>query len=353
MLAQIRKELQSVRSRDGAHASILSSRVRISRNLREPFVHRLHEDERLRLRDEIFAAVDACEGLAGARHFELEGLAPHERSFLAELIQVDGEAWSSPGQRGIVLAADPRQSILVGDEDHLRLFCLRRGFDLAGAYACADSLDAILEERLVYAFSEEFGYLGPSPWRAGTGLKASVLMLLPALTLSEELPRIFRALGALNFTVRGLRGSEAGSRDSWAIIANSRCLGEPEAVYLEQLGKIALKLDSFERRARERLLTEARSLLEDRVWSAYGQLRFGRLMAEDRARELLGMLHLGCLTELIQDVSIQEIQDIAFRVRDGQLQAQHPLDERERESLRAELLREWLAPKGGGKDKPQ
>ena len=146
---------------------------------------------------------------------------------------------------------------------------------------------------------------------------------------------------AMTISESGREGS--GELGGWVEVANLRCLGEADTVYLEQLAAIVGKLDHFEARARERLLSEARGLLEDRVWSAYGQLRHGRLMAEDRARELLGTLRLGALTETIQEVSFQEITEIWMRVRDGRLQVDEALGDLERQERRAQILREWLA----------
>lgn len=341
-LAELSQSLQAARNGAEVHPSVLATRVRFSRNLNERYVSQLGDQERELLRDRIFSRLADSEALVGAQFLELDKLAEHEISLLKGLVRLDELDEENAGGRGLVISSDPRLTVLVGEEDHLRISCLRDGLQIESCYACADCMDASLEELFEFAFSEEFGYLSASPWRTGTGMKVSVFVHLPALAMSEELPRIYRALGALHFSVRDPSDDGPLGQSPWAEIANARCLGEPESVYLEQLAGTVKKLDDFESRARERLLTEARSLLEDRVWSAFGQLRYGRLMPEDRAMELLGTLRLGCLTEIFQDVSIQELQEVSVRVLDGQIQAEGPLDPEDRDQRRAEILRDWL-----------
>jgi protein arginine kinase len=163
--------------------------------------------------------------------------------------------------------------------------------------------------------------------------------------LASWLPRLFRALRTLNFTVTQPVRFEGPEESALIEVANLRSLGQSEMSYLEAMRNIAGKLDEFETRARERLLREAQCLLEDRVWSAYGQLRHGRIMSEARAMRFLGDLRLGCLTEITQSVSLKEVQDMWLRVQDGYLQAAEgrALDAEERDLLRANRLREWLA----------
>jgi protein arginine kinase len=133
-------------------------------------------------------------------------------------------------------------------------------------------------------------------------------------------------------------------------VANARSLGRTESDYLEDLRRTVEKLAELEARAREKWLTEARALLEDRVWTAYGQMRYARLLSLRRARELLGALRLGCLAGLLHDIDLRSIQSVWPRILDGHLEAGAggELPDADREARRAELLREWLA--GAGKD---
>ncbi len=355
-MTELKRKMLGYKARSDGPGSVLATRVWLSRNLEEHFSCRLDEKERRALHDRLFASVADCSALADGHFFALSDLELHERRFLAEAALIPAVAQNGCDGTGLIFARDPRLSLFIAGEDHLRIQCLREGLLLHRAFACADSLDMALEERFEFAFSEEFGYLTASPQLAGTGMRASVIMHLPALAISEELPRIFRGLRALNFNV--LQPVEGEGHESGALIeiSNLRSLGRSEMSFLEALRGVAGKLDEFEARARESLLHKAQCLLEDRIWSAYGQLRHGRIMSEARAMAYLGDLRLGCLTEIVQSVSLQEVQDMWLRVQDGYLQAAagRALEDDERDRHRADRLREWLA--GGevgsiGKDK--
>ncbi len=347
-IAELAKTLETRWRTGRIHPTVVATRARISRNLPERFASLLDDGQRQLLREMLFSRLADSEALAGATYFDLESLPPHERDFLRESALLGSELKEDVHGKGMVVTADPDLTLLVGEEDHLRIHCLLPGLQLDNAFGRADSLDAALEELFDFAFSEEFGYLSVSPRRAGTGLKVSAILHLPALALSEELPRVFRGLGALHLSVEDACGDGPPGGAVLLEFSNARCLGDPETHYLELVEGTVAKLDEFERRARERLLSEARSLLEDHVWTAYGQIRYARLMPSDRALRLLGTLRLGCLTELIQDVTLQELQQVWFRVRDGFLQESQggELEETERDRRRAGLLRDWLSGDG-------
>ena len=355
-LTEFTKVMLSHRTRCEGPESVLATRVWLSRNIDEPFACGLASEQRRELSERLLGQIAECDGLQGGQVFELGSMQPHERRFLAEAALIPGVAEEGCPATAMLFTEDPRLSVLLAGEDHIRIQCLREGLQLHRAFACADSLDMSLEDCCEFAFSEEFGYLTASPQLAGTGMRATVLQHLPALGLSDELPRVFRGLRALGFTaLQSVQGDGRGE-SSLLEIANLRSLGGAEMSYLEDLRQVAGKLDEFEARARERLLREARSLLEDHVWSAYGLLRHGRVMTEAKAMRSLGELRLGCMTGLIQSVTLQSVQDMWLRVQDGYLQAAAggPLDEEARDHYRAERLREWLSraeEESIGKDK--
>jgi protein arginine kinase len=344
MPAELTRELLAVSQETPDHEVALLSRLRLVRNLREPFPTGMTPGERLLLRERLMAGLRGCASLDASRCLEAESLAEHELAFLAEASLSRDRIPPDPAGLGLAFGEDARLSILVAAEDHLVINCLRPGLALQDAWACVDAMDAALEERFEFAFSEEFGYLAASPRGAGTGLAAAVVIHLPALALAEELPKVLRGLGALHLSLAPLGGNGDETASGLLAVTNARTLGREEGEILASLSATVAKLQEFEARARERLLSEARSLLEDRVWTAYGQLRYARLMDGEKARELLGTLRLGCLAGVIQDITLQEVQAMWRLLQPGHLQAAEgrALDEDAAAELRAARLRDWL-----------
>ncbi|MBM4117551.1 hypothetical protein FJ251_07350 [bacterium] len=324
------------------HPAVLGGFCVLRRNLRERFPDQLGRSERELLRARLFAALAELEPCRDARFLDAEALSATEADCLAELRLLPRRAQGNGDRRGLVLLADPRLSVRVGDGDHLLLQSRREGWQPEALWAELDSLDTALEERLELAFSEEFGYLTASPERAGTGLECRALLHLPVLALQRELPRLLRGLAALHCDTR-LRGDGEGP-GTLLELRNGRTLGESESELLDGVGELVLKLGEFEARARDRMISEARSLLEDRVWTAYGRLRYGRRLSAESAGELLGALRLGCLAGIIPGIDYQTVQGVWAAVGDGvlQLSAGESLGREAREERRAAWLRGWL-----------
>ena len=327
---------------EAPHPVVMEVRGRILRNLQEPFPHRLEDEEREILRARLFEQVDDIKASEGCVKLHVEELKPSERRALTELGILDPLPDDHEELRGLVLMSDPRTSVLVGARDHLCIQARRGGWAIDDSYAELDCIDAALEERTNFAFSEAFGYLTASPRRAGTGLDVRIQLHLPALALQGEMPRLLRGLAALH--VEPVLSGEGEDPGSILSITNARSLGRSEREILSGLSEVVTKLEEFEEKAREALLSEARSLLEDRVWTAFGQLRYGRMVSGEEADTLLGTLRLGCLAGIMQTVDIAEVQDHWLRVSDGglQLETGRNLPETELSALRADRLRAWL-----------
>lgn len=342
-LANCIADIQAAGRNEERHPVVMELRCRVLRNLDEPFPEHIGDDERLLLREQLFMLLSELDASAGGLFIRAEELSEAERLALAELGLMESRRAGTPDRRGLVLFADPRCSILVGDRDHLRLQCRRENWSLDEAFAETDCLDATIEERVEYAFSEAFGYLTASPRRAGTGLDCQVVLHLPALALRGEMPRLMRGLTALHAESRLL--GDGGSPGCLLILRNARTLGLSESEIVDTLSRTVRKLEKLEAKARTAMLSEARSLLEDRVWTAYGQLRYGRLLDQDSARDLLGTLRLGCLAGVLEVVDIKEVQDRWSSMGEGclQVKACAASSEEALDSLRADQFREWLA----------
>jgi protein arginine kinase len=333
--------IQVAGSKEPRHTVALQTRVRILRNIDETFPGRLNDEERQLQRERLFDHIAGQEG--ELELICLEELVDAERQALFELGVTASEGPQGAERRGLLLMDDPRLSVLLAEREHFCIQCRRDGLALQEAYAQVDCLDANLEEQVDFAFSEEFGYLTASPRRAGTGLDCRVILHLPALAIRGEMTRILRGLTALSAEPRLIGDGEGPG--SLVVLRNAHTFGWSESEILAQLAQIVGKLAELEERARDCLISEAWSLLEDRVWTAYGQLRYGRLLGEEAADELLGTLRLGCLVGILQSIDIVEVEEHWLRSRNGSLQIEtgKTLSTGELEALRARRFRDWLA----------
>jgi len=327
----------------GGTASFRST-VTLKRNLMEAFPGNLGPEGRRGLRARLFESMAELPSLEGAAFLCLEDLEPYELAYLHERRLIGFESLSRPQGRGLIITRDSKRSILVGEEDHLHIQCQVPGPALDDAYVCADNLDAELEERFRFAFSEEFGYLTSCPSEAGTGLRASMLLHLPALALQGDVPKIIRGLAALKVAIRGPFADDRGSPSDWVLISNSRSLGKAERDFVEGLDRVGQKLLDFEDRALDRSMGEAQSLLEDEVDRALEALGEIEEVTGPQSLALLGTLRMGSRAGLVNQPEKSRLGPLEFWVQAGHLQMLEggALDESERNRLRASRLKDWL-----------
>ncbi len=343
-LAFLRENDEVLLRQPGGGEEIVQSWVMLKRNLREPFPAILDGTRRRDLRSRLFDLLRDLGALGSGVFIELESLERYERIYLYERRLIGTDSLVNPEGRGLALAEDGRLSVLVGEEDHLRIQCQRPGLTLEESFVCADHLDASLEQICRYAFSEVFGYLTACPSEAGTGLRASVLLHLPSLALQGELPKIIRGLLALKLAIRGTFGDTHGAPGAWLLVSNSRSLGQPEQDYVAALDLAARKLLSFEDKALDLALSEARSLLEDEVGKALMAVESAEEITSLQAVALLGTLRLGSRAGLLPTLDSARLGPLEAGVLPGHLQVMQgkPLEDPERNALRAELLKSWL-----------
>ncbi len=296
------------------------------------------------MRGRLFELLGKVKCLSDGLFLELESLESYERIYLFEKRLIGTDSLVNPEGRGLVIGPEKGMSVLVGEEDHLRIQCSRNGFDLEEAFICADSLDASLEQHCRYAFSEEFGYLTSCPSEAGTGLRASIILHLPALALMGELPKIIRGLLALKLAIRSTFGDSQGAPGAWLLISNSRSLGSAERDYVDGLDLHARKLLTFEEKARSMAQGEAWSLLKDEVGKAMEAMESAEEITTLQALALLGTLRLGAGAGLLPQVDLSRLGSLEVGILPGHLQmlAGRALKGDERMHLRAERLKEWL-----------
>ncbi|MGH7583924.1 MAG: ATP--guanido phosphotransferase [Gemmatimonadales bacterium] len=288
---------------------VLSTRVRLARNLTGvPFAGRNEADQRESIVGCVAAAARETSMLADATLYRLDSASLPTRRWLNERQLVSRElAGLDPGGRvrtGAALLLGRSASLLINEEDHLRLQALRSGFALDDAYRAAARADQELGLRVSFAFHPEFGYLTACPTNVGTGLRASVLIHLPALALTKEITKVLHGLAQVGLTHRGLFGEGSDVLGNLFQLSNQTTLGKSEDELLDHLARMVRQVMEYENRAREFLRREAPSALEDTVWRAWALLRHARTLSFEEGLSLLSGVRLGVALRILPDVPL-------------------------------------------------
>ena len=331
----------------GDHGDVvLSSRVRLARNLRQyPFPSRASQEQKAEIEAKVRDALAAGNsGMAQRfRFLPLEELTDEAAVSLVERHIVSPEFIADRRGRAVLISEDESVSIMINEEDHLRIQVMGEGLSLKRAAETADRLDTLLGETLDFAFDPELGYLTQCPTNLGTGMRASVMLHLPGLTESGAMSRVSANLSKLGLTLRGSYGE--GSQIVGAVyqLSNQITLGLSEAEALENLEAITGQLLEEERKARERLAENI--TVQDKIDRAAGVLKSARVLSSGEFDGLLSYIRFGLSTGLVQGVTAQELNGLSVKARPATLMADagRPLDQRERDLRRAALARKVCA----------
>ncbi len=309
----------------GSHL-VVSTRVRLARNLdRHRFFTRTDPREREAILAEVERAASSTPGLGRAIRFRVDRLDLVDRQLLHERHLVSRElAAPETGGRvrpGAGLLIQDHASVMVNEEDHLRLQALRSGFALEATWAHVSALDTELGQRLAFAFHPEFGYLTSCPTNVGTGLRASVLVHLPGLVLTKEINKILQGLTQVGLTFRGLYGEGSEVVGNLFQLSNQTTLGKTERELLDHLGKLVRQVMEYEERARQILLRDATAILEDKVWRAFGLLRYARTLSFEETMNLLSGVRLGVGLGLIPNVGMYTLNKLLVFTQPAHLAA--------------------------------
>lgn len=330
---------------------VLSTRIRLARNLVGiPFPNRASDEELAGVTEQVRNSLnDLSQADEHPYMFiEMEKLSPLERNILVEKHIISPNHIQEPAHRVLLVRDDAGVSIMVNEEDHLRIQCLVPGLDLKGAAALSDKVDNVLESRMDFAFKEEWGYLTSCPTNLGTGLRASIMAHLPALVITRQISRIVSAATQLGLAVRGLYGEGSEAYGNIFQISNQLTLGKSEQEIIDNLQSVVEQIVSHERAARNLLAGEAKDSLADRAWRAYGVLSYARSLSGQEALTMLSEVRLGIDMKLIEEVDANVFNELLVMTRPNFLQklaGEAELDAAGRDRLRAQIIREKL--KGG------
>ncbi|MBQ9679081.1 MAG: protein arginine kinase [Ruminococcus sp.] len=318
--------------------AVVSTRIRLARNLKEyPFPIRLSADKAREIADKVGEALKDC-GIKFHR-IDLDAIPDTIRVAMIERHLVSPDFIDAQEGRAVYLSDDNTVSIMVNEEDHIRLQVIKDGFELNEAYALADQIDNILSKKLNFAFHKQFGYLTQCPTNLGTGMRASVMLHLPALEMSGAVNRIGANLSKLGLTMRGLYGESTKPAGAFFQLSNQVTLGISEKAAIDNLQNITTQLIAQEMRARETALSNIE--VEDRIHRALGILKTARLMDHNEAMRLLSLVRLGVSEKKLESLSTDSIDTLLVEIQPASIMTKYgdDMSPRDRDIKRAEIIR--------------
>jgi protein arginine kinase len=271
----------------------------------------------------------------------------HERHLVSR--ELAGLSGDSPARgSGLFMGAQDAVGVMVNEEDHLRMQAILSGLRLHEAFHRVDELDEELGLQLPFAYHQEYGYLTSCPTNVGTGLRASILIHLPGLVLTKEIGKVLQGIGQVGLTFRGLYGEGSEVVGNFFQISNQTTLGKSEEDLVEHLQKIVGRVIQYEMGAREILMRDAPTVIEDKIWRAYGLLRYARSLSFDEVMNLLSGVRLGMSMNLLSGLRVYTLNKLMIFARDAHLEqaAGRPLRDAESDLHRAAYVRRVLATEG-------
>lgn len=324
---------------------VLSTRIRLARNLEEyPFPARLDTQSKKKVCAEIRDAVLA-DGSDTFRCIDMASLTPSQAVSLAERHLISPEFTTDRDGRALLLTEDESVSIMLCEEDHIRLQVMQSGLALEQAYDIADKIDTMLDKRLTYAYDERIGYLTQCPTNLGTAMRASVMLHLPALDATGRISSLAATVSKLGLVIRGAYGEGSQARGSIFQISNQITLGITEQAAIDNLRAITLQIVAQERAAQEQLLKNESEI--DKIWRARGVLSSARLLSTDEFMGLVSLVRMGAARGVFP-LNMEKINELIVSMQPATINAANGqnLTAAKRDAIRAEEVRTAMISQG-------
>ncbi len=332
----------AVRPAGAHHDIVISSRVRLARNVKgRPFPGWAKKADRLAVLEVIKPPVDALPEMDDAFSEYLQDLSATEKQILVERHLISREHAAKSTGSAVVMNREQTVSIMVNEEDHLRMQSIRPGFQLKAVHRAIDEIDTRLEDTLDYAFSPKLGFLTACLTNVGTGMRASAMLHLPALVLDEKVNQVIQAVNKIGLAVRGLYGEGSEAMGNLFQISNQTTLGEREEDILGRLNKVIEQIIEHEQNARATLLQKKSTTLLDQIGRAFGILMHAHSMTSKEALNLLSFLRLGTDLGFFPADRRQPLDELFTETQPAHLQrgSTQKLGAEERDALRADIIR--------------
>ena len=329
---------------------VISSRIRLARNLSDyPFISRATQQDRNQIENALRERILSIEASGDLLYLNIEELEGVDRQFLVERQLISREHAESEGSRAVAIDEREKFSLMINEEDHLRMQVMQSGLDLKSVWEQVNLLDDLIEEKVTYAFHEELGFLTACPTNVGTGMRVSVMLHLPALVITRQIDKVFRSLQKISLAVRGLYGEGSQAMGDFYQISNQITLGRSETDLIKQISDIVPVIIDYERQARDFLIKESHENLHDRVSRAYGILCKARTISSEETMHLLSSVRMGVNLGLLPDLEIAAVNQLFIHTQPAHLQKLSgvELSTSDRNIERARYLRRHLNKENG------
>ena len=292
---------------------VLSSRIRLARNLADsPFPSNMDEAVADAVVQRVRASIlgDSSPVRDDYQFFAMKDFSSRDRRVMVEKHLASPDLMKHPERAALLVDKDEQVSIMINEEDHIRLQCICPGYQLDEAWRCLDAIDDIIESQLPYSYDENLGYLTCCPTNIGTGMRASIMMHLPGLVITGNMDSIVQAISKIGLTVRGLYGEGSEAIGNIYQISNQVTLGVSEEEIIINLKAIAQQIIEKERMAREALIKNGGVKFEDNVWRALGVLTHAQIIDLKEFMTLISQVRVGVDMGIIKGVSRKQLTEI-------------------------------------------
>lgn len=326
---------------------VLTSRIRLARNIDGmPFPQILSEDGAKKVIENVYSSLKSS-SLLDAKNFKLVNLSDIGNLQMFAMVErhvISKDLINNYKKAAVILDDEEKVSIMLNEEDHIRLQVMYPGFMLKEAYEYANKIDDAIEENITYAFDSKFGYLTSCPTNVGTGIRASVMLHLPALTYTKNINNILNTVTQVGMTIRGLYGEGSNAMGNIYQISNQVTLGLSEEEIINSLIAVTKKIIDQEERAREIIAEKRNIAFEDDVYRSLGLLKYARMLDTSECLNLISKVRLGVEMGIIKEVDIKKLNDLITIIQPATLQLidGRELESKDRDVVRARMVRENL-----------
>lgn len=343
----VRQRSQWLRGDGPMHEIVMSTRIRLARNIRGfPFLPRSEADTRHEIAEAVTAATRRANTLRELIHLDVDNMEELDRQLLVERHLISRQHAEGNGARRVAFTPNEAAGVMINEEDHLRIQVMQSGLQVESAWKEISRIDDALEEQLDFEFHPQFGYLTACPTNVGTGIRVSVMLHLPGLRLTNELEKVGQAARDMKLAVRGLHGEGTEATGDFFQISNQITLGRSEEEIISDFSRTVIpKIVDYESAARDALLKHRCYALDDKVWRAVGQLQNARLISANEAMQYLSHVRMGLHIGRLKSVDLQTLNELFLQVQPAHLQKLHGgrLGGEERSIERAAFIRARLS----------
>ncbi|MFQ5498848.1 MAG: protein arginine kinase [Candidatus Zixiibacteriota bacterium] len=324
---------------------VLSTRVRLARNIAGcPFPASADAETKQRVVSYFDSTLARSKLLGDGGYHKASDIEDLDKDFLIERHLISPAFLNGDEAKALYIDSDEQVSIMVNEEDHLRMQALQPGLDPQGAYERVSMFDSEIGRYLEYYYDPDFGYLTACPTNAGTGMRASVLIHLPGLVLTRDIDKVISHITRSGLVVRGFYGEGSDVLGNLFQVSNQNTLGITEDDILRQINHIAREIIDQEAAARQRLMEEAADMIEDKIWRAFGILKHARVLTSEEVMNLLSAVRLGHAMNVIDCLDVASINEILLLSQPAHLQKFYgvEMDPNRRDFVRAQMVRDKL-----------